>query len=127
MKNKPTNKFSIGKRIKSFAFAFRGIFKAFRTEHNLWIQSSIAIVVIFFGFYFQIPSNEWILIIMAIGLVLTAELFNTAIESLVNLVSPEYDKVAGFIKDVAAGAVLVAAIAAAVIGFIIFIPYLQSL
>ena len=127
MKKKTPDKFSIAKRIKSFAFAFRGIFKAFRTEHNLWIQSSIAIVVIIFGFYFQIPSNEWILVIIAIGMVLMAELFNTAIESLVDLVSPEYDEMAGFAKDVAAGAVLVAAIAAAVIGAIIFTPYLLSL
>lgn len=127
MKNSPPDTFSIGKRIKSFAFAFRGIFKAFRTEHNLWIQSSIAIVVVFLGFYFQIPSNEWVLVILAIGLVLTAELFNTAIESLVDMVSPEYDKMAGFVKDVAAGAVLVAAITAAVIGSVIFIPYLLNL
>ena len=127
MKKNTPDKFSIAKRIKSFAFAFRGIFKAFRTEHNLWIQSSVAIVVIFFGFYFQIPSNEWVLIIISIGMVIMAELFNTAIENLVDLVSPKYNKMAEFVKDVAAGAVLVAAIAAAIIGTIIFIPYLLSL
>lgn len=127
MKKSLPNKFSISKRIESFAFAFRGIFKAFRTEHNLWIQSTIAIVVIFFGFYFQISSSEWLLVILSIGLVLTAELFNTAIEGIVDMVSPEYNKMAGYVKDVAAGAVLVAAIAAAVIGSIIFIPYLLNL
>lgn len=127
MENSPTDKFSLRKRIKSFGFAFQGIYDAFRTGHNLWVQSAIAILVILCGFYIGVSSEDWILLVLAIGIVFTAELFNTAIEGLVDLVSPEYNKKAGFIKDVAAGAVLIAAITSAVIGLIVFVPYLLSL
>jgi diacylglycerol kinase len=65
---------------------------------------------------------EWALAVFAIGLVLTAELFNTAVESLVDMISPDYSQKAGFTKDVAAGAVLIAAVVSAIIGCIIFIP-----
>ena len=76
------------------------------------------------GFYFGISRGEWIAVVLCFGMVLAAEGFNSAIERLVNLVSPGRNPLAGDIKDVAAGAVLVCAIAAAVVGLIIFLPYL---
>jgi diacylglycerol kinase len=74
------------------------------------------------GFIFKLNLVEWGLVIFAIGLVLVSELMNTAIESFVDVISPEYSEKAGFIKDVAAGAVLIAAIISVIIGIIIFLP-----
>lgn len=117
------NKFSWKKRAKSFNFAGKGIALMIRNEHNAWIHLSILGVVIVGGFYFQISATEWIAIVLAAGMVLLAEAFNTAIEYLCNHISPEQNQAIGHIKDVAAGAVLIAAIAAAIVGVIIFLPY----
>ena len=82
-----------------------------------------AMAVIIAGIVLGITRTEWIMVVMCIGTVIAAELFNTAIEKLVDLVSPERHPVAGRGKDIAAGAVLICAVAAAIIGLIIFIPY----
>ncbi len=82
-----------------------------------------AMAVIIAGIVLGITRTEWIMVVMCIGTVIAAELFNTAIEKLVDLVSPERHPVAGRVKDIAAGAVLICAVAAAIIGLIIFIPY----
>ena len=76
------------------------------------------------GFFFEIHRIEWIAIIICIGVVIAAEAFNTAIERLVNLTSPEWNPIAGEAKDIAAGAVLICAVAAAIVGLVIFIPYI---
>jgi len=115
-------KFSIPRRIKSFGNAFRGIFFAFKTQHNIWIHSLAIVVVVTAGFIFKLDAREWGLVVLAVGLVLAAEMINTAIEWLVDLVSPGYSEKAGLIKDVAAGAVLVAAVISVIIGAIIFLP-----
>ena len=112
------------KRIKSFVYAFQGIGSFLKKEHNAWIHCTAIVLVTWGGFYFQITSTEWCIVLICFGLVLAAEAFNTAIERLVNLVSPEYHPLAGDVKDVAAGAVLICAITAAIIGCIIFLPYL---
>ncbi|MCK5857491.1 MAG: diacylglycerol kinase family protein [Bacteroidales bacterium] len=95
-----------------------------RKQYNFYIHISLAIIAIALGFYFDINSNEFLWIITAIGLVLSAEIFNTAIEKLTDLVQPKHDPRAGIIKDLSAGAVLILAITALIIGLIIFIPYL---
>lgn len=115
-------KFSISRRIKSFGYASKGIFFVFRTQHNIWIHSLAIIVVVSAGFIFKLNVPEWGLVVLAIGLVLVSEMINTAIEWLVDLVSPEYKEKAGLIKDVAAGAVLIAAIISVIIGIIVFLP-----
>lgn len=115
------------KRIDSFKYAISGIRDLFKTEPNVIIHSFAAVFVIAMGFYFGISSTEWCLIVIAITLVFSAEAFNTALEYLTNLVSPDFNKLAGKTKDVAAGAVLFAAIGAAVIGLIIFLPKIISL
>ena len=117
-------KFSTQKRLKSFTYAWKGIGSFICKEHNAWIHLVITIAVIICGFMFHITSIEWIAIILCIGLVLAAEAFNTAIERLVNLVSPGQNKTAGDVKDIAAGAVLITAITAAIVGLFIFTPYI---
>ena len=110
------------KRIESFKFAFAGIRHFIKSEPNVIIHLLAALIVIICGFFFSINKVEWCLVIFAIGLVLSAEAFNTSIEYLTNLVSPDYHELAGKTKDVAAAAVLLAAIAAAIVGLIIFLP-----
>lgn len=112
------------KRLKSFVYAFQGIGSLLKKEHNAWIHCIAIVVVTIAGFAFGITPTEWCIVVLCFGLVLAAEAFNTAIERLVNLVSPDFHPVAGDVKDVAAGAVLICAIAAAIVGFIIFVPYL---
>ncbi|MBR2456835.1 MAG: diacylglycerol kinase family protein [Bacteroidaceae bacterium] len=114
------------KRIKSFGYAFKGIASLLKKEHNAWIHCLAIVVVTSLGFYFHITPTEWCIVLLCFGMVLAAEGFNTAIERLVDLVSPERHPVAGDVKDVAAGAVLICAIAAAIIGCIIFLPYLLN-
>lgn len=118
--------FSIKERLKSFKYAGKGIYKLISGEHNAWIHCAAIVVVTIAGFYFNITRGEWIAVIVCFGLVLSAEGFNTAIEKLTDLVSPERHPIAGDVKDIAAGAVLICAIAAAIVGFIIFLPYIIS-
>jgi diacylglycerol kinase (ATP) len=119
--------FSVGKRAKSFAHAGRGVFLFIKDSHNAWIHLCLFALAIFLGIYFQISSVEWMMIVLASGFVFGAEAFNTAIEIDMNLTSPEFHPFARDTKDVAAGAVLISAVAALVTGLIIFWPYIVSL
>lgn len=116
--------FSIKSRLKSFAFAGAGIGKLVKAEHNAWIHCLAILVVTGAGCYFRITRPEWIAIILCFALVLAAEAFNTAIEKLTDKISAETSTIAADVKDIAAGGVLICAIAAAIVGVIIFIPYL---
>ena len=111
------------KRIKSFGYAFKGIASLLKREHNAWIHCIAILVVTLAGIHSNITSTEWCIVIICFGMVLAAEGFNTAIERLVNLVSPDFHPIAGDVKDVAAGAVLICAICAAIAGCIVFLPY----
>jgi len=111
-------------RIASFKYALHGIRLIFKSGPNFIIQLLIAILVISAGIYFQITAYEWTIILICIGGVLSAEIFNTAIEKMVDHLSPEKNKYAGEIKDLAAGAVLLFSSITAIIGIIIFYPYL---
>lgn len=123
MKNETTPTPEWRKRLKSFVYAGRGIGSFLRKEHNAWIHCCAIVAVTIAGFTVGITRTEWLAVILCFAMVLSAEAFNTAIERLVNLVSPQFHPLAGDVKDVAAGAVLICAIAAAIIGLIIFIPY----
>ncbi|MEM1219016.1 MAG: diacylglycerol kinase family protein [Bacteroidota bacterium] len=114
------------KRIGSFKFAGRGVRLLISAEHNAWIHLGFTLAVIGFSLWWEVSATEWCLLILSIGVVLAAEAFNTAIEKLTDLVSPDYHKLAGQAKDLAAGAVLLTAIAAALVGFIIFVPKLWN-
>lgn len=120
-------KFSFKKRAKSFVYAFAGIKELIKKEHNAWIHCFATICVIVCGIFFNISRMEWIAVSICIGMVLMAEAFNSAIERLTDIVSPEYNKKAGKVKDLAAGAVLLAAIGAATVGLIIFIPKVMTI
>ena len=113
---------SRGRLVRSFGYAFRGIGILLRTQANARIHATVTVLVVAAGFGFHISPGEWCAVIVAIGLVWTAEGVNTAVEAVVDLVSPEPHPLAGRAKDVAAGAVLCAAIAALVIGALIFGP-----
>jgi diacylglycerol kinase len=110
-----------------FRFAFRGLGHAIRTQRNTRIQLVVAVLVVVAGLVLGLTRMEWMLVIICIGMVLSAELFNTALEVLTDLVTPNYNKKAGLLKDVAAGAVLITAIAAAITGLMIFIPKIMKL
>ena len=110
------------KLINSFKYAIEGIISSFKTERNMKIHVLAMIVVIALGLFFKLNKVEWCFIIIAIASVISAELFNTAIETVVDMVSPERNPKAKLAKDIAAGAVLVVAIGSAIIGFIIFGP-----
>lgn len=113
--------------IRSFIYAIRGIRSAVADQPNLKILIGVALVVIGAGFYFHITSVEWCLVILCIGLVVGLEMINSAIESLVDLVTKVRMPLAGRVKDIAAGAVLVVAIASLVVGIIIFRKYIVQL
>lgn len=109
--------------LRSFTFALRGIRTAFADQPNLRIHGLVALVVICTGFYFNITATEWAVIMLTIALVMGLEMVNSAIEKVVDLVSPEYHLLAGKAKDIAAGAVLFAAAMAVVVGVVVFGKY----
>lgn len=109
-------------RIKSIGFACKGAVLLLKTEASIQLQFVIAILVVFAGFYFDISTTEWMLQIFAIGLIMSVEGINTTIEHIADFIHPEHHQKIGFIKDVAAGAVFISAIAAIIIGLIIYIP-----
>lgn len=117
-----TNSFSIKARTDSFRYAIKGVYQFFLQEPNAVIHF-IATIIVFTGiFYFKISKTETIALILATGLVWVAEIFNTAIEKMMDIISPGWNANVGLIKDISAGAVLVSAFVAAIIGAIVFIP-----
>lgn len=112
------------KIIKSFKYAFEGIIEGIKEEQNLKIHFIIMTLVIIVGMILKITVMEWIICIILFALVISLELINTAIENAVDLITNEKNQKAKIAKDTAAGAVLVAAIASAIIGFMIFLKYL---
>lgn len=114
----------LGKRIKACGYAFKGALILIKTEPPIQVQIIIAILMTAIGFYLNITTVEWMFQIFAIGLVISLEAANTAIEEIADFIHPDYHKKIGLIKDMAAGAVFFAAITAVIIGLIIYIPYL---
>lgn len=117
-------KFSLHKRIKSFGYAFAGIKVMLREEHNARIHVIAAAVAVAMGVLFGITPGQWMAVVIVIAMVLAAEAVNSAIERTADFVKTERDDRKRDIKDLAAGAVLLCAIGAAVVGGIIFLPYL---
>jgi diacylglycerol kinase len=111
---------SLIKTIKSFRFAFHGLYLVLRFENNTRFHLVATLVVVIAGFLVEFSVIEWAIILTQIGLVWAAEVFNTALEKLVDLVAPEFNPKAGAIKDIAAAAVLVTSIMAAIVGILVF-------
>lgn len=109
---------------KSFYHAFEGIFTTVRNERNIKIHLGFVVLVLIAGFVLEISRTEWLIVLVLFGLVISLELVNTAVEATVDLVTEERRPLAKIAKDAAAGAVLVSAIMAAIIGCMIFIPKL---
>lgn len=115
------NSFFTG-RMKSIGYAVKGAIKLITTEHSVMVQSSLAVLMIIAGFYFNISREEWMMQILAFGLVLGIESLNTAVEKVADFIHPEYHEKIGFIKDIAAGAVMFAVMAAIAVGLLIYVP-----
>jgi diacylglycerol kinase (ATP) len=109
-------------RLKSVKYAFLGAVKLITTEHSIMVQFSIGIIMTIAGFYFQISTTEWLFQTMAIGMIMSIEGLNTAVEKIADFIHPNYHERIGFIKDIAAGSVFFAALTAIAIGLIIYIP-----
>jgi diacylglycerol kinase len=116
--------FSWKKRAASFGYAFQGIIALFRTEHNAWIHGGLTVAALLLSILLKISKTEFILLIIAMTLVWMAEIINTAIEKSMDLISTEKHPQIGLVKDLSAAAVLVSAVAALIIGTIIFLPKL---
>jgi diacylglycerol kinase (ATP) len=114
-------------RIRSFRHAIAGILRMIRCQHNAWIHALATLIVLAAALFFHISAADWCWIILAISIVWTAEALNTAFEFLADAASPEFHPLVRDAKDVAAGAVLLTAIAASIIGVIIFWPYLHRM
>lgn len=115
-------------RIRSFRYAFQGWGYVLRTQRNAWIHSVIATAVFMVGLWLQLPARDWAVIILTAAFVFSAEFINTAIEAVVDLATEEHHPLAKIGKDVGAAAVLVAALAAVLVGlFILGPPLLQKI
>lgn len=115
--------FQLMDRIRSFKYAFAGLWTMLKTQQNAWIHACGTVSVVGLGVFFQVSSGEWCWLVLAIMAVWTAEGLNTAFELLADATSPEFHPLVKQAKDVAAGAVLIAAIGSAVIGLLILGPY----
>lgn len=115
------------KLINSFKYAFKGIGSSLKSERNMKIHFAMMVLVIIAGIFLNISIWEWITCFILFGLVISLEMVNTAIEIVVDMVSPEYNLKAGHVKDIAAGAVLVNAIVAFIVGLLIFLPKIVKL
>lgn len=127
LRKKKVIKAKTKKLINSFKYALEGIATSFKTETNMKIHILMTILVLILGLFLKISKMEWITCIFAITMVISAELFNTAIETIVDMITIEKNEKAKIAKDVSAGAVLVTAIGAAVVGLIIFVPKIIEL
>jgi diacylglycerol kinase len=116
----------ITSRIQAFGHAFRGWGHVLRTQHNAWIHSIAAIIVFILGLWSRLPLRDWAVLILTIAMVFAAEFVNTAIEAVVDLASPDKHPLAKIGKDVGAAAVLVAALAAILIGLLLLGPPLWA-
>jgi diacylglycerol kinase (ATP) len=116
----------IQSRIRSFGNAFRGFWYVLRTQKNAWIHAVIATIVFFLSFWLRLDASEWAIIILTTAMVFTAEFLNTAIEAVVDLASPQKHPLAKVGKDVGAAAVLIAALAAVLVGLLILGPPLWA-
>jgi len=114
-------------RLKGVKYACKGAFILLRTEASIKVQFFIAILLTMAGFYFDITKTEWMFQVFSIGLVMSIEGINTTIEEIADFIHPEFHNKIGLIKDVAAGAVFISAIAATIVGLIIYIPKIIAL
>lgn len=115
--------FTLAARLKSFSYAIEGILFMLKTQHNAWLHAVATLLVIVLGLYFGITGHEWCWLIVAMAMVWVAETLNTAVEYMCDVLSPDFHAAVKHAKDIAAGGVLIAALAALLIGVVTFWPY----
>ncbi|HZZ42522.1 MAG TPA: diacylglycerol kinase family protein [Tepidisphaeraceae bacterium] len=123
----PREPFQLAARLRSFRYAFAGLRRMLRCQHNAWLHAVATVFVVTASFLLHLSRADWCWIILAISLVWAAEAFNTAVEFLANAITTDFHPLIRDAKDVAAGAVLLTAFSAAVIGTLIFWPHLTLL
>jgi diacylglycerol kinase (ATP) len=116
--------FTFTGRLRSFRYAFRGIWLMLQSQHNAWVHACATIGAVAAGLALHISRGEWCAIVLAVASVWTAEALNTAFEFLCDVASPQFHPMVKHAKDVAAGAVLVSAMGSVVIGVLVFVPRL---
>lgn len=114
----------LGKRIRGGGYAIKGAWLLLKYEQSIQVQFVLAIIMCIAGYFFEITKTEWMFQFLAIGLVMTAEGLNSGIEAMADFVHPDFHSKIGHIKDIAAGAVFIAAVTAVIIGAVIYFPYL---
>ena len=114
------------KRIKGIIIAISGMFFLLKNEDSIKVQSLFFLLFIFLGYYFEITTNEWIIHIILIGFILTAEALNTVAEKICDFINPKYDDRIKLIKDISAGAVSFAVISSLIVLIIIYYPYIST-
>jgi len=124
--SEPDAGFSVGARARSFRNAFRGLVVLLASQHNAWIHALATVAVVIVGLALGVTRIEWGLLVLAVGLVWSAEAFNTAIEFVADVASPDHNPQIGRAKDVAAAGVLVTAVMAVLIGLLVFVPHLMA-
>jgi diacylglycerol kinase (ATP) len=117
-----TESFSLTRRAQSFRFAWRGLVAVARSQHNAWIHGGATVLALSAGLLLRLSAGEWALMVFATAAVWAAEAFNTAIEVLGDAVAPDEHRLVGTAKDVAAGGVLVTAVAAVAVGLLVLVP-----
>lgn len=120
------SKFTLAARLRSFVYAGRGVRTMLASQHNAWVHAAATLVVVVGGVGFGVSRIEWLVLVLAVVAVWTAESLNTALEFLCDVASPEFHPLVEKAKDVAAGAVLVCALGATICGAIVFWPYLRA-
>ncbi len=120
-------RFSLKERLFSFKHAFIGYKVVFRSEHNAWIHIAMSFAAIALSFYLEVSNSEWIAVLLCIGIVISAEIFNTAIEHIANFIQPNQDIKIKHIKDLGAAGVFTTALASFIVGLIIFLPKIMLL
>lgn len=126
-KSKSKDKFSVKKRLESLMYALNGLKILFKEEHNARVHLVVSFIVIISGIMFNVSIVEWIILCLSVGLVISFEIVNSAIENLADFVSPEYHNLIKKVKDLSAAAVLVSTISGAIAGILIFLPKIIDL
>lgn len=117
------NKFTFTGRLRSIRYALEGLLLLLKTQYNAWIHLLATIIVVLAGFYYEITATHWAIITLTIFSVWVAETLNTAFEYLCDVTNPEFHPLVKKAKDISAGAVIISALGAIIIGLIIFLPY----
>lgn len=126
MADEPT-RFTLAARLNSFGYAFEGLIFMLKTQHNAWLHFAASVIVILLASFLQVRAEDWRWLIVAMVTVWVAECFNTAVEHVCNVVSPQHSEAVKRAKDIGAGAVLICAIGAALIGVLTLWPYVEAM